>query len=255
MRLEGKAALVTGGGTGVGRATALALGARGCAVTVNYSRSEEAAEATAAEIREAGGRAVALRADVAEDAECRALVERAVSEHGRLDLLVNNAGTTTFIPHAELEKVGDEDWDRILAVNLKGPFQCARAARSALEEGGGGEVVNVSSVAGVVGVGSSIPYCASKAALNVVTVALARVFGPAVRVNAVAPGFITGRWLRDGLGEEAYEGTKRMLEGRVPLRRVCEPEDVRDAILGLVEGSDLVTGQVLVCDGGMTIAS
>lgn len=254
MELEGKAALVTGGGTGVGRATALALGARGCAVAVNYSRSEAAAEATAAEIREAGGRALAVRADVAEDAECRALVERAVSELGRLDLLVNNAGTTTFVPHAELEKVTDADWDRILAVNLKGPFQCARAARSALEEGDGGEVVNVSSVAGLSGTGSSIPYCASKAALNIVTVTLARALGPAVRVNAVAPGFITGRWLREGLGESAYGAVKQSLEERVPLRRVCEPEDVRDAILSLVEGSDLVTGQVLVCDGGMTIA-
>lgn len=253
MQLEGKAALVTGGGTGVGRATALALGARGCAVAVNYSRSEEAAEATAAEIRDAGGRALAVRADVAEDAECRALVERAVSEWGRLDLLVQSAGTTSFVPHGELDRVGDEDWDRILAVNLKGPFQCVRAARSALEEAGG-EVVNVSSVAGITGTGSSIPYCASKAGLNILTVTLARALGPAVRVNAVAPGFITGRWLREGLGEQAYGAVKQSLEERVPLRRVCEPEDVRDAILSLVEGSDLVTGQVLVCDGGMTIA-
>jgi len=254
MQVEGKAALVTGGGTGVGRATALALAARGCSVAVNYSRSREAAEATAEEIRALGVGGLAVQADVAEDAACRELVERTVGELGRLDVLVNNAGTTTFAAHAELEKITDADWERILAVNLKGPFQCARAAKAALEADGGGEIVNVSSVAGVAGIGSSIPYCASKAGLNILTVILARVFGPTVRVNAVAPGFITGRWLRDGLGEPVYEAVKSAMEQRSLLGRVCDPEDVRDAILSLIEGSDLVTGQVLLCDGGMTIA-
>jgi 3-oxoacyl-[acyl-carrier protein] reductase len=198
-------------------------------------------------------RGSAVQADVADDRACRALVERALAELGRLDVLVNNAGTTSFIPHGELEKVTDADWDRILAVNLKGPFQCVRAARAALARDGGGVVVNVSSVAGVIGTGSSIPYCASKAALNMLTVILARTLGPAIRVNAVAPGFITGRWLREGLGEPVYEAMKKHLEGRVALQRVCEPEDVRDAILALVE-ADLVTGHVLPVDGGMTIA-
>jgi 3-oxoacyl-[acyl-carrier protein] reductase len=253
MKLAGKAALVTGGGTGVGRATALALAERGCHVVINYSKSAAEAEATAAEVRERGVRGSAVQADVADDRACRALVERALAELGRLDVLVNNAGTTSFIPHGELEKVTDADWDRILAVNLKGPFQCVRAARAALARDGGGVVVNVSSVAGVIGTGSSIPYCASKAALNMLTVILARTLGPAIRVNAVAPGFITGRWLREGLGEPVYEAMKKHLEGRVALQRVCEPEDVRDAILALVE-ADLVTGQVLPVDGGMTIA-
>lgn len=254
MELKGRAALVTGGGTGVGRATALALAARGCAVAVNYSRSQEQAEATAEEARAQGVAAIAIRADVAEDAACRALVEQTVGELGRLDVLVNNAGTTTFAAHSELDKITDADWDRIMGVNLKGPFQCARAAKEALQADGGGEIVNVSSVAGVAGVGSSIPYCASKAGLNILTVILARVMGPSVRVNAVAPGFITGRWLRDGLGEPVYEAVKGAMEQRSPLGRVCDPEDVRDAILSLLEGSDLVTGQVLLCDGGMTIA-
>lgn len=254
MDLRGKAALVTGAGTGVGRATALALAERGCAVLVNYSRSKDAAEEVAERARTSGVAAVAMRGDVAVDADCRALVAHATDAFGRLDLLVNNAGTTVFVPHAELERVGDEDWERILAVNLKGPFQCARAARQALAADGGGEVVNVSSVAGVVGTGSSIPYCASKAALNVLTVILARVMGPSVRVNAVAPGFIEGEWLRQGLGP-AYDAIKRAMESRSPLGRVCTPDDVRDAILSLVEGSDLVTGQVLLVDGGMTIAA
>ena len=254
MQLEGKAALVTGGGTGVGRATALALAARGCSVVVNYSRSREAAEATAEEARGLGVRAAAVQADVAEDAQCRALVERTLAELGRLDVLVNNAGATVFVAHDDLDKIGDGDWEHVLAVNLKGPFQCVRAARDALVADGGGEVVNISSVAGTAGLGSSIPYCASKAGLNILTVILARVLGPQVRVNAVAPGFITGRWLRDGLGEPVYEAVKSAMETRSLLGRVCDPEDVRDAILGLIEGSDLVTGQVLVCDGGMTIA-
>jgi 3-oxoacyl-[acyl-carrier protein] reductase len=254
MKLAGKAAIVTGGGTGVGRATALALAERGCHVLVNYSRSAAEAEETAREVRARGVQGVALRADVADDAACRQMAERAVAEFGRLDVLVNNAGTTSFIPHGELEKVKREDWDRILSVNLIGPFQCVRAARAALERDGGGVVVNVSSVAGVVGTGSSIPYCASKAGLNMLTVMLARSLGPKIRVNAVAPGFITGRWLREGLGEPIYEAMKKGLEGRTPLQRVCDPEDVRDAILSLVEGSDLVTGQVLLVDGGMTIA-
>jgi 3-oxoacyl-[acyl-carrier protein] reductase len=254
MELAGRAAIVTGGGTGIGRATTLDLARRGCAVLVGYSRSRDEAEATAAEARAQGVRALAHAADVADDTACRRMVEAAVRELGRLDVLVCSAGTTSFIPHAQLDRVTDADWDRILAVNVKGPFSCARAARGAIEASGGGEIVNVSSVAGIAGVGSSIPYCASKAALNNLTVTLARALGPKIRVNAVAPGFVTSRWLRQGLGEPVYEAMKRGIEGRVPLHAVCTPEDVSAAILGLLAGSDLVTGQVLVCDGGMLIS-
>jgi 3-oxoacyl-[acyl-carrier protein] reductase len=253
MELEGRAAIVTGGGTGVGRATALALAARGCGVAVNYSRSREGAEETAAAAREQGVKAVALQADVADDDACRGLVATAVGELGRLDVLVNNAGTTVFVPHPDLEALADDDWQRVLAVNLLGPFHCARAARGALEDAGGGEIVNVSSVAGLAGVGSSIPYCASKAGLNNLTITLARALAPKIRVNAVAPGFITGAWLAGGLGE-AYDAVKKAMEARAPLGRVCDPEDVADAILSLVTGSDLVTGQIVAIDGGMLIA-
>ncbi len=253
MDVEGKAAIVTGGGTGVGRATALRLAGLGCSVLINYSRSKREAEETAAEVPSRGVGAVVVEADVADDASCRSMAEQAVEAFGRLDVLVNNAGTTSFIPHAELERVSDADWDRVLAVNLKGPFQCARAAKAAMERSGGGEIVNVSSVAGIAGVGSSIPYCASKAALNNLTVTLARVMAPAIRVNAVAPGFITGRWLQGGLGA-AYDAVKSAMEARAPLGRVSDPDDVAEAIISLITGSDLVTGQVLVCDGGMLIA-
>jgi 3-oxoacyl-[acyl-carrier protein] reductase len=253
MEIEGRAAIVTGGGTGIGRATALALARGGCAVAVNYSRSRDEAEETAAEVRALGVRGVALRADVSDDGQSRRLVADTVRELGRLDVLVQSAATTVFVPHGDLEKLRDEDWQRILAVNLLGPFHCARAARAPMEAAGAGAIVNVSSIAGIAGIGSSIAYCASKAALNSLTLTLARALAPRIRVNAVAPGFVTGRWLEGGLGA-SYDAVKRATEGRAPLGRVCEPEDVAGAILALVTGSDLVTGQVVVVDGGLLIA-
>lgn len=252
MDVEGKAALITGGGTGVGKATALQLASRGCSVMVNYSRSKAEAEETAAEISAKGVKGAAFQADVADDSACRALADAALAKFGRLDILVNNAGTTSFITHDDLEGVSEEDWDKIFGVNVRGTFQCTRAARAALDADGGGQIINISSVAGVGAVGSSIPYCASKAAINNMTVALARVLAPTIRVNAIAPGFITGRWLEKGLGD-MYEPFKKSVEDRVPLQRVCDPEDVADAIMGVVCGSDMMTGQIIVCDGGMLI--
>jgi 3-oxoacyl-[acyl-carrier protein] reductase len=254
MNMQGKAAIVTGSATGVGRETALSLARAGCDVLINYSRSREEAEATAAEARAIGVRSLAVQADVADDAACRALVAEAVRAFGRLDVLVNNAGTTSFIDHADLDAVGDAEWQRIMAVNVQGPFQCARAARKALAADGGGSIVNVSSIAGIRAIGSSIPYCASKAALNNLTISLARTLAPHIRVNAVAPGFITGRWLKAGLGDN-YEAAKSHNERRAPLKRVCEPTDVADAIMSLVTGSALVTGQVLAVEGGMLIGT
>ncbi|MEB2343384.1 MAG: SDR family oxidoreductase [Deltaproteobacteria bacterium] len=253
MDLQGKAAIVSGGGTGVGRATALALARRGCGVVVNYSRSQAEAEETAAEASALGVRALAVQADVADDAACRRLVDTAVRALGRLDVLVNNAGATVFVPLANLDGVSGDDWTRILGVNLIGPFQLARAARAPMEAAGGGAIVNVSSVAGLAGIGSSIPYCASKAGLNVLTLILARTLAPRIRVNAVAPGFITGRWLEGGLGA-AYEPVKKAMEARSPLARVCTPEDVAQVILALVADADMVTGQVVPVEGGMLIA-
>ena len=253
MDPKGRAAIVTGSGTGVGRETALGLARLGCDVLINYSRSKDEAEATAAEVEALGVRTLAFKADVSRDADCRAMVEAATAAFGRLDVLVNNAGTTSFINHADLDAVGDEDWSRIMDVNLKGPFQMCRAAKAALAGDGGGCIVNVSSVAGIRAMGSSIPYCASKAALNNMTVALARVLAPEIRVNAVAPGFITGRWLKAGLGE-AYDYAKGAQEKRAPLGKVCDPSDVAAAILSLITGSDLVTAQVLPVEGGVLIA-
>ncbi|HEY2772766.1 MAG TPA: SDR family oxidoreductase [Candidatus Binatia bacterium] len=251
MNLDGKAAVITGGGTGVGRATALMLAGRGCSVAVNYSKSKQAAEETAAEARALGVRAIAVQADVAADDDCRRLAATATAELGRIDVLVANAGTTEFIAHHELDRLTPQVWQRILGVNLIGPFQCARAVKAAMDSAGGGAIVMTSSIAGTNGVGSSIPYCASKAALNNLTLTLARALGPSIRVNAVAPGFIRGRWLQEGYGE-SYEMIEQLATARAVLKKVCEPEDVAAAIVALVT-NDLITGQVHIIDGGLTI--
>ena len=235
----------------MGAATALRLAQAGCNVAVNFNQSASAAENVVAKCREAGTEAVTVQGDVADDAACRAMVEAAVREFGRLDVLLNNAGTTRFIDFPDLEAVGDEDWDRILSVNLKGPFQCARAAREYLEADGGGVIVNTASVAGITGAGSSIPYCVSKAAVINLTLGLARTLGPAIRVNAVAPGFIEGDWLHQGLGE-AYEEVRTKKAGESLLDTVSTPGDIAQGILSLVT-ADKVTGHTLVIDAGHTI--
>jgi 3-oxoacyl-[acyl-carrier protein] reductase len=253
MELNGKVAIITGGGTGIGRACTLALAKRGCNVVVNYSRSREDAETTVNDAMALGSRAIVFAADVSDDAGCGAMVAETTSQFGRIDILINSAGFTKFIPHNSLDEVAMEDWDRIFAVNVRGPFQMARAVKAAMLDAGGGVIVNISSIAAYLGSGSSVPYCASKAALNNLTIALARALAPKIRVVGVAPGFVTGRWLQQGLGR-AYERTKRSFEEALPLGQVCTPESVADAVLGLLTGSDLVTGQTLVCDGGMMIA-
>ena len=252
MDVNGKAALITGGGTGIGRATALALAAQGCAVAVNYSRSAEAAEATAADARALGVDALAVQGDVASDDDCRRVVAQTVDALGRLDVLINSAGTTVFVDHSDLDGVSAEDFQHLYAVNTIGPFQMMRAAEPHLRDGGG-EVVSVSSISGVAGVGSSIPYCASKAALNNMTVTMARVLAPEVRVNAVAPGFVTGRWWVEGQGQDTHDAVQGALERSAPLQSVCTPEDVAASIMGIITGADLMTAQVLVVDGGMLI--
>jgi 3-oxoacyl-[acyl-carrier protein] reductase len=254
MDVDGKAAIVTGAGTGVGRATALRLAGLGCSVIVNYSRSKEKAEQVAEEAASKGVQAIAYQADVADDAACKRMVDEAGRCFGRLDILVNNAGTTRFIPHAQLDEVSDADWSNILDVNLKGPFLCTRAARTLLDAAGSADVVMTSSIAGLAGTGSSIPYCASKAGLNNLVVTLARVLGPNIRVNAVAPGFIDGEWLQQGLGD-AYSAIKRAMQSKSPLGRVSTPDDVAAAILSLITGSDLVTGHVLPVEGGALIGT
>jgi 3-oxoacyl-[acyl-carrier protein] reductase len=245
-------AIITGGGTGVGRATTHGLARLGYRVVINYSKSQADAEETIREVRGRGGDGVAMRADVADDADCRRLVSVAVARFGRLDVLVNCAGTTEFIPFDDLAGVTDEVWQRLYQVNVVGAFHCARAAREPLLASGGGSIVNVSSVAAQLGQGSSIPYCCTKAALDNLTVSLARTFAPHIRVNGIAPGFIAGRWTKGGLGER-YEAIKKAYERTLPLGRVCQPEDIADGIISLITGSTIVTGQTLTVDAGMMI--
>jgi 3-oxoacyl-[acyl-carrier protein] reductase len=241
-----KVALVTGSATGVGRACALRFAKLGFAVVINYSKSEGDAHETVRLVEAEGGRALLCRATVADESQVRAMVERTATQFGRLDVLVNNAGTTHFVAHADLDALTDAVWDEIFQVNLKGAFYCARAAMPLLKAAKG-NVVNVSSVAGLTGQGSSIPYCASKAALNCLTQSLARAFGPDVRVNAVAPGPINTRWLA---GREAH--VAKFLE-QAPLGRAADPDDIADAVVYLATGTTLTTGQVLVVDGGRTM--
>jgi 3-oxoacyl-[acyl-carrier protein] reductase len=249
VNLEGKAAIVTGGAVSVGRAVALDLARRGVSVAVNYSRSAKEAEETAAECEKLGVKALSIRADVGDDAAVRKMTETAVAAFGRLDVLVNNAGVTRFIDHADLEKVSEDDWKYIFGTNVWGTFACSRAAVPALRRDGGGVIVNLSSVAGVYATGSSIPYCASKAAINNMTVTLARALAPDVRVNAVAPGFVDTRWWST---RENADVIKEFAAAAAPLKKVCQAEDVSKVVLDLVT-SDLMTGQIVVVDGGMGI--
>jgi 3-oxoacyl-[acyl-carrier protein] reductase len=252
MNLSGKTAIVTGSAVGVGRATVLELARRGANVVVNYSRSEAEARETLAQAQALGAKALLVQADVSDDGQVRSMVERTVEEFGGLHVLVNNAATTHFVQFADLEGMKAEYWDRILDVNLKGPFFCSRAAAPHMKAAGDGAIVNVASVAGLRSIGSSIAYAASKAGLLNLTVSLARVLAPEVRVNSVAPGFIDTRWLREGLGP-IYEPAKKATAEQTPLGRVATPEDVAQVVLGLIEAADFVTGQNVVVDGGNII--
>lgn len=244
-----KVALVTGSATGIGRACALRFAENGYHVVVNYSRSESEARETLALVEACRVRGLLVQCDVASDAAVRDMLRTVEREFGRLDVLVNNAGTTWFIDHKNLEELTEEKWDRILQVNVKGPYFCTRATVPLMRKSGGGAIVNVSSVAGLSGEGSSIAYAASKGALNTLTRSLARALGPAIRVNAVCPGPVDTRWLRAVMTPEELE--KRT--AGFPMQRPALPEDIADAIFYLATGTTLTTGQCLVVDGGRTM--
>ncbi len=251
MNLSEKVALITGASRGVGAATARQLAAEGCRLAINYRSSADEAEQVGAEIKALGVDAITLPGDVADDADCRRIVARTIAEFGQLDILVNSAGTTRFIEFPNLDEVTDEVWDAILGTNVKGVFQCARAAAPHLKATGDGVIINVASIAAFIGAGSSIPYCASKAAVVNLTVSLARTLCPEIRVNGVAPGVIDGEWLRRGLGD-SFEPVIAAKSAEAPLQKICSPADVATAILGLIK-ADLVTGQTLTIDAGASL--
>jgi NAD(P)-dependent dehydrogenase (short-subunit alcohol dehydrogenase family) len=234
-----RVALVTGSSSGIGAEVARRLAADGMHVVVNSRASVEAGQAVAQEV---GGSY--LQADVGDPAAARDLVARVVDAHGRLDVLVNNAGTTQVIPHADLAAATPEVWRHLYDVNVIAPFVLVTAAEQALRAAAPGCVVNVSSLAGVRPVGSSIPYAASKAALNHTTRLLAATLGPDVRVNAVAPGLVDTPWTAD------WDAVRQYVHAQAPMRRSASPADVAEVVMGLVR-STYVTGEVVVVDGGL----
>jgi len=243
-----KVAIVTGSSSGIGAACAQALAKRGWAVVVNYSKSAADAEKVVAQC----GNAIAVQADVGEDPDCRKLAKAALDEWGRLDALVNNAGTTKFVKHSDLEGLSAEDFLRIYRLNVVAPFQMARACAPALKDSRGA-VVNVSSVASRLGTGSSVAYGASKAALNALSFSLARSLAPEVRVNVVAPGYVDTPWQHAMLGTEKARAAAERFASFVPLKDYARPADVADAVAWLIEGARQVTGEVIYVDGGMHI--
>ena len=242
-QLKRKVALVTGGGTGIGRAISIALADLSIDVAVNYSRSQQEALDTVAAIEKNGGKAIVVQANVAKDAEVRTMVQTVVEQFGQLDYVVNCAGTTVYVDMPDLEGLKPEHWDEIMDVNVKGLFSVCRAAAPHLKKTHG-SIVNITSVAGITGMGSSIAYAASKAAAISVTKSLARVLAPEVRVNSVAPGIVLTRWVE---GREAH--VKKLGE-HTPLGRCCNAEDVADVAVPLLVNAAMMTGQTVVVDGG-----
>ena len=250
MNVQDTVSIVTGSSSGVGAAMAKMLVAKGGKVVINFSRSIDAAKKVVEECESLGGEVLLFQADVSKDDDCLRMVDETLEKWGRLDVLVNNAGTTKFVQHPDLDGLSSEDFQHIYGVNVIGPFQMVRAAHDALKASGNGSIVNVASIAGVKGVGSSIAYAASKGALITMGKSLARVMGPEVRVNTVCPGFITGDWLAEGMGKETYEASKTFLETKTPLQTTCTPETVAESIMHFIEGHSVVTGQHIVLDGG-----
>ncbi|MAT85063.1 MAG: oxidoreductase [Gammaproteobacteria bacterium] len=250
MDLEGGVAIVTGSSSGVGAATARQLAEKGCHVVINYASNEQGARETQAACEAFGVETLVLQADVADDAACRRLAAEADAKWGRIDALVNNAGTTKFCNHADLDGLSAEDFQRIYAVNTVGAYQMVRAVEPAMRRGGRGSIVNVASIAGVMGVGSSIAYAASKGAMITLGLSLARVLGPEIRLNTVCPGFIQGDWLEQGMGGDTYARTKAFLEENTPLKLTSTPDTVAEVIVYFLTGAETVTGETLLLDGG-----
>ena len=243
-RLHGKVALITGASSGIGQATAILFAQEGATgIGINYGKSEGGARVTLAGVEAAGSRGLLLQGDVADDGRVKAIVDAVVKEYGRLDILVNNAATTFFVDMKDLDGMTEDKWDRMYDVNVKGLFWCSRAAAPALRQAHG-QIINVSSKAGITGSGSSIAYAASKAAVIALTKGLASVLAPEVRVNTVAPGMVDSPW---NAGREARVASSAKSS---PLGRVATPADIASVILDLAAGFSLATGSVVVVDGG-----
>lgn len=254
MNPKGAVSIVTGSATGVGAACARKLAAKGSRVVVNYTRSLQEAEETQAACQALGVETLLVKADVSVDADCRRMASTAIERWGRIDALVNNAAVTKSSNPYDLDTLTMEDFQRVFSVNVVGAYQMIRAVAPAMKKAGRGAVVNVSSNVAVTGGGSSIAYTSSKGALNSMTLTLARVLGPEIRVNAVCPGIIDTRWMRAAVGVEAYEALAKRFEQSAPMARVAQPGDVADAIVWLLEGTSYITGELLMVDGGIRLS-
>ena len=250
---ERKVCVVTGSSSGIGAATVRRYAREGWDVVVNFSRERAPADAVAAECRALGAQALVVQADVAQDADCRRLAAEVEAAFGRADVLVNNAGTTKFVGLKDLDGLDAADFQRIYAVNVIGAYQMVRALAPLLQRQPGAGIVNISSVASMMGLGSSLAYMASKGALNALTVGLARSLGPAVRVNAIAPGLVETPWLQQGLGTERYTQAVQGYKARAALDAVIAPEDVAEAAWWLGAGAAKTTGEVLLLDAGLRL--
>jgi 3-oxoacyl-[acyl-carrier protein] reductase len=244
MDLRDKVVLITGGGTGLGRVTSLAMAHEGAHLAIGYSRSKDDAHATVEELKGLGAKAIAVQADVSDSAQVNAMVDQVMDEFGRIDVLINNAGFTVFVPDFDLEGMKEEDWDRLMAVNAKGPFLCCKAVVPIMRKQGAGRIVNIGTISGIRPVGSSIGYSVSKAALTHFSVCLAKSVAPEITVNVVAPGSMLTRWVPN-ITEEQIQSTIE----RNPLQRYAELDDVAAAIL-MVTKNDSMTGQVVTVDAG-----
>ncbi|MET3940305.1 3-oxoacyl-[acyl-carrier protein] reductase [Paenibacillus sp. PvP094] len=241
-----RVALITGGGTGIGRAVSLLLAQKGARVAVNYSRSRNAAEETVQQIVDEGGRAFAVQANVAGDMDVRQMVATVTETYGPITALVNNAGITRHIPLQDLESVTEDVWNELYDVNVKGMFHCARAVAEGMQKAGSGSIVNLGSIAGSTGSGSSLPYAVSKAAVHGLTLSLAHALSPLIRVNAIVPGAVATRWWAGN------EERMNRLGGSLLLQRISSPEDIAYMICAALEQPSM-TGQLITVDGGQTV--
>ena len=257
MSKDGLCVIVTGSASGLGAATSGILARGGARIVVNYSNSKNEAEATAEACRNAGAKeVVVVQGDVSRDEDCKKIVA-AAAPWGKLDALINNAGTTKHVAHDKLDQLSAEDFQRIFAVNTIGPYQMVRAARSLLEAaakaaGKPAAVVNVSSIAGISGGGSSVAYAASKGALNTITLSLARALAPLIRVNTVCPGYIDTPWFTKGRGEAGAKAVRDSVVARVPLKVASTAEDIAEVVCFLAtQASSNMTGELVRMDAGM----
>ena len=246
-----KKALVTGGATGIGRSAVLALAKAGYDVAINYASSAKAAKEVAALAQAMGAQTMLLACDVSDEVAVRAMMAQVETQFGRLDALVNNAGTTAKWKVKDLESLDLAEWDRTFAVNVRGLFQVTRAAVPLLRKGSNPSIVNTASIVGLRPGPQPLPYAASKAAVVNMTKTLAWNLGPEIRVNAVAPGWMEGEWMERMLGDK-YDDLMGKRAKLTPLKRCVTAEDVAETMMSLIQGNRFVTGEIIVIDGGFT---